>query len=76
MSIMNRKMFNRGARKELRKKGGIEDVQYFQAAGAVNAPVFPSRMSSMVGARYANAPVQPRRFRKIPLMQEMQVVYL
>jgi len=66
MSIMNRKMFNRGARKELRKKGGIEDVQYFQAAGAVNAPVFPSRMSSMVGARYANAPVQPRRFRKIP----------
>ena len=30
MSVMNRKMFNRGARKELRKKGGIEDVQYFQ----------------------------------------------
>lgn len=66
MSVLNRKMFNRGARKELRKKGGIEDVQYFQTAGAVNAPLFPSRMSSMVGARYANAPVQPRRFRKIP----------
>ena len=26
MSVLNRKMFNRGARKELRKKGGIEDV--------------------------------------------------
>tara|TARA_Y100000004_G_scaffold179648_1_gene223461 strand:+ start:746 stop:3505 length:2760 start_codon:yes stop_codon:yes gene_type:complete len=38
MSVLNRKMFNRGARKELRKKGGIEDVQYFQTAGAVNAP--------------------------------------
>ena len=29
-------MFNRGARKELRKKGGIADVQYFQQAGSVN----------------------------------------
>ena len=38
MSVMNRKMFNRGARKELRKKGGIEDVQYFQTAGQVKAP--------------------------------------
>jgi hypothetical protein len=36
MSVMNRKMFNRGARKELRKKGGIADVQYFQQAGSVN----------------------------------------
>jgi len=36
MSVLNRKMFNRGARKELRKKGGIADVQYFQAAGPVN----------------------------------------
>ena len=33
---MNRKMFNRGARKELRKKGGIADVQYFQNAGRVD----------------------------------------
>ena len=66
MSVLSRKMFNRGARKELRKKGGIEDVQYFQSAGAVNVPIFPSRMSSMAGAKYANAPVQPRRFRKIP----------
>ena len=32
---MNRKMFNRGARKELRKKGGIEDVQHFKNAGPV-----------------------------------------
>ena len=38
MSVLNRKMFNRGARKELRKKGGIEDVQYFQTAGPVVAP--------------------------------------
>jgi hypothetical protein len=38
MSVMNRKMFNRGARKELRKKGGIADVQYFQTAGQVKAP--------------------------------------
>jgi hypothetical protein len=29
-------MFNRGARKELRKKGGIADVQYFQNAGRVD----------------------------------------
>ena len=36
MNVMNRKMFNRGARKELRKKGGIEDVQYFQNAGRVD----------------------------------------
>jgi hypothetical protein len=36
MSVLNRKMFNRGARKELRKKGGIADVQYFQKAGPVN----------------------------------------
>jgi len=36
MSVMNRKMFNRGARKELRKKGGIADVQYFQNAGRVD----------------------------------------
>lgn len=28
-------MFNRGARKELRKKGGIADVQYFRNAGPV-----------------------------------------
>jgi hypothetical protein len=28
-------MFNRGARKELRKKGGIEDVQHFKNAGPV-----------------------------------------
>ena len=32
---MNRKMFNRGARKELRKKGGIKDVQHFRNAGPV-----------------------------------------
>ena len=32
---MNRKMFNRSARKELRKKGGIEDVQHFKNAGPV-----------------------------------------
>ena len=38
MSVLNRKMFNRGARKELRKKGGIADVQYFQTAGPVVAP--------------------------------------
>jgi hypothetical protein len=36
MSVLNRKMFNRGARKELRKKGGIADVQYFQNAGRVD----------------------------------------
>ncbi len=41
MSVLNRKMFNRGARKELRKKGGIEDVQYFQTAGPVVAPFPP-----------------------------------
>lgn len=41
MSVLNRKMFNRGARKELRKKGGIADVQYFQQAGAVRAPFPP-----------------------------------
>ena len=35
MSVLNRKMFNRGARKELRKKGGIEDVQHFRNAGRV-----------------------------------------
>ena len=35
MSVLNRKMFNRGARKELRKKGGIEDVQHFRNAGPV-----------------------------------------
>ena len=39
MSVLSRKMFNRGARKELRKKGGIEDVQYFQAAGPVTVSV-------------------------------------
>ena len=39
MSVLNRKMFNRGARKELRKKGGIEDVQYFQTAGPVTVSV-------------------------------------
>jgi len=77
MSVLNRKMFNRGARKELRKKGGIEDIQYFQTAGAVNVPyygqvlsqqppIYPSRMSSMAGAQSARSPVQPRRFRKIP----------
>ena len=41
MSVLSRKMFNRGARKELRKKGGIEDVQYFQTAGQVVAPFPP-----------------------------------
>ena len=41
MSVLNRKMFNRGARKELRKKGGIADVQYFQTAGQVRAPFPP-----------------------------------
>ena len=35
MSVMNRKMFNRVARKELRKKGGIADVQHFRNAGPV-----------------------------------------
>ena len=39
MSVLSRKMFNRGARKELRKKGGIEDVQYFQTAGPVTVSV-------------------------------------
>ena len=46
---MNRKMFNRGARKELRKKGGIEDVQYFQQAGFVFIPG-QKTFSSLTGA--------------------------
>ena len=65
MSVMNRKMFNRGARKELRKKGGIEDVQYFQQAGAVRGPGLGStyfsrnynpREAPVVGQIGANIP--------------------
>ena len=49
MSVLNRKMFNRGARKELRKKGGIADVQYFQQAGAVNVPGTPAPYTNPAG---------------------------
>jgi hypothetical protein len=65
MSVLNRKMFNRGARKELRKKGGIEDVQYFQQAGAVRGPGLGStyfsrnynpREAPVVGQIGANIP--------------------
>jgi len=65
MSVLNRKMFNRGARKELRKKGGIADVQYFQQAGAVRGPGLGStyfsrnynpREAPVVGQIGANIP--------------------
>ena len=45
MSVLNRKMFNRGARKELRKKGGIADVQHFRNAGPVNVSNLSDRKS-------------------------------
>ena len=49
MNVLSRKMFNRGARKELRKKGGIEDVQYFQTAGPVNVPGTPAPYTNPAG---------------------------
>ena len=38
MSVMNRKMFNRGGRNKLNQMGGIKSVQHFQTAGQVKAP--------------------------------------
>ena len=53
MSVLNRKMFNRGARKELRKKGGIEDVQYFQTAGRVDVSNISNQDAIIGGLLFA-----------------------
>ena len=39
MSVLNRKMFNRGGRNKLNQMGGIKNVQHFQTAGPVVAPL-------------------------------------
>ena len=36
MSVLNRKMFNRGGRNKLNQMGGIKNVQHFQTAGQVS----------------------------------------
>ena len=36
MSVLNRKMFNRGGRNRLNQMGGIKNVQHFQTAGQVS----------------------------------------